>query len=200
MRMVIQRVKHASVTVDGEITGKIGQGFLVLLGIGPDDTEEIVEKMADKMMRLRIFSDENDKINRSLSDVDGELLLVSQFTLYGNCRKGRRPEFLSAARPEIGLTTDIIVGFPGETEDDFARTCKLVERCGFMRLHVFRYSKRPGTPAAIRDDQVDPKVKAARSQTLIELGRRLTLSDMERRLGTIEEVVIERPGIATSES
>ena len=63
MRMVIQRVKHASVTVDGEITGKIGQGFLVLLGIGPDDTEEIVEKMADKMMRLRIFSDENDKIN-----------------------------------------------------------------------------------------------------------------------------------------
>ena len=82
MRMVIQRVKHASVTVDGEITGKIGQGFLVLLGIGPDDTEEIVEKMADKMMRLRIFSDENDKINRSLSDVDGELLLVSQFTLY----------------------------------------------------------------------------------------------------------------------
>ena len=69
-----------------------------------------------------------------------------------------------------------------------------------MRLHVFRYSKRPGTPAASRDDQVDPKVKAARSQTLIELGRRLTLSDMERRLGTIEEVVIERPGIGTSES
>ena len=99
MRMVIQRVKHASVTVDGEITGKIGQGFLVLLGIGPDDTEEIVEKMADKMMRLRIFSDENDKINRSLSDVDGELLLVSQFTLYADCRKGRRPSFVNAAAP-----------------------------------------------------------------------------------------------------
>lgn len=97
MRMVIQRVKHASVTVDGEITGKIGQGFLVLLGIGPDDTEEIVEKMADKMMRLRIFSDENDKINRSLSDVDGELLLVSQFTLYADCRKGNRPSFVHAA-------------------------------------------------------------------------------------------------------
>ena len=95
---------------------------------------------------------------------------------------------------------DVIVGFPGETEDDFARTCKLVERCGFMRLHVFRYSKRPGTPAAIRDDQVDPKIKAARSQILIDLGRRLALSDMERRLGTIEEVVIERPGIGTSES
>lgn len=99
MRMVIQRVKHASVTVDGEITGKIGQGFLVLLGIGPDDTEEIVEKMADKMMRLRIFSDENDKINRSLSDVDGELLLVSQFTLYADCRKGNRPSFVRAAPP-----------------------------------------------------------------------------------------------------
>ena len=99
MRMVIQRVKHASVTVDGKITGKIGQGFLVLLGIGPDDTEEIVEKMADKMMRLRIFSDENDKINRSLSDVDGELLLVSQFTLYADCRKGNRPSFVHAAPP-----------------------------------------------------------------------------------------------------
>lgn len=107
---------------------------------------------------------------------------------------------LHEAVPRIALSTDVIVGFPGETEDDFARTCKLVERCGFMRLHVFRYSKRPGTPAAIRDDQVDPKIKAARSQTLIDLGRRLALSDMERRLGTIEEVVIERPGIGTSES
>lgn len=107
---------------------------------------------------------------------------------------------LHEAVPRIALSTDVIVGFPGETEDDFARTCKLVEHCGFMRLHVFRYSKRPGTPAAIRDDQVDPKIKAARSQTLIDLGRRLALSDMERRLGTIEEVVIERPGIGTSES
>lgn len=107
---------------------------------------------------------------------------------------------LHEAVPRIALSTDVIVGFPGETEDDFARTCKLVERCGFMRLHVFRYSKRPGTPAAIRDDQVDPKIKAARSQILIDLGRHLALSDMERRLGTIEEVVIERPGIGTSES
>ena len=107
---------------------------------------------------------------------------------------------LHEAVPRIALSTDVIVGFPGETEDDFARTCKLVEHCGFMRLHVFRYSKRPGTPAAIRDGQVDPKIKAARSQTLIDLGRRLALSDMERRLGTIEEVVIERPGIGTSES
>ena len=102
MRMVIQRVKHASVTVDGKITGKIGQGFLVLLGIGPDDTEEIAEKMADKMMRLRIFSDENDKINRSLSDVDGELLLVSQFTLYADI-KSRRPGFTKAAPPAVAI-------------------------------------------------------------------------------------------------
>ncbi|MGN1403913.1 MAG: D-aminoacyl-tRNA deacylase [Ruminococcus sp.] len=99
MRMVIQRVKHASVTVDGEITGKIGQGFLVLLGIGPDDNEQIMEKMADKMMRLRIFSDENDKINLSLQDVGGGLLLVSQFTLYADCRKGNRPSFVQAAPP-----------------------------------------------------------------------------------------------------
>lgn len=99
MRMVIQRVKHASVTVDGKITGKIGHGFLVLLGIGADDNENIVEKMADKMMRLRIFSDENDKINLSLRDVGGELLLVSQFTLYADCHKGNRPSFIQAAPP-----------------------------------------------------------------------------------------------------
>ena len=85
--------------MDGEITGKIGQGFLVLLGIGPDDNEQIMEKMADKMMRLRIFSDENDKINLSLQDVGGELLLVSQFTLYADCRKGNRPSFVQAAPP-----------------------------------------------------------------------------------------------------
>ena len=99
MRALIQRVSHASVTVEGECVGKIEKGLLVLLGVGPQDTEEIVEKMADKMMRLRIFSDENDKINRSLSDVDGELLLVSQFTLYADCRKGRRPSFVNAAAP-----------------------------------------------------------------------------------------------------
>ncbi len=100
MRMIIQRVTEASVTVDGVLTGKIGKGFLVLLGIGTTDTKEIVEKMADKMLRLRIFSDENDKINLSLQDVGGELLLVSQFTLYADCHKGNRPSFLQAAPPE----------------------------------------------------------------------------------------------------
>ena len=99
MRLVIQRVTQASVTVSGSVVGAINKGYLVLVGIGQNDTEAIVEKMADKMMRLRIFSDENDKINRSLSDVDGELLLVSQFTLYADCRKGNRPSFVHAAPP-----------------------------------------------------------------------------------------------------
>lgn len=101
MRMVIQRVKSASVAVDGAVSGEIGRGFLVLLGIGPEDTAEVVEKMVDKMLRLRIFSDANDKINLSLEDVGGELLLVSQFTLYADCRKGNRPSFVGAAKPAL---------------------------------------------------------------------------------------------------
>ncbi len=104
MRMVIQRVKHASVTVDGATTGAIQQGFLVLVGIGPADTEAVVQKMVDKMLRLRIFSDENDKINLSLQDVGGALLLVSQFTLYADCRKGNRPSFVQAAPPAQAQT------------------------------------------------------------------------------------------------
>ena len=99
--MVIQRVKSASVAVDGAVSGEIGRGFLVLLGIGPEDTAEVVEKMVDKMLRLRIFSDANDKINLSLEDVGGELLLVSQFTLYADCRKGNRPSFVGAAKPAL---------------------------------------------------------------------------------------------------
>lgn len=100
MRLVIQRVSHASVTVDGNVTGKIGKGFLVLMGAGADDTKEILEKMADKMLRLRIFADENDKTNLSLTDVGGELLVVSQFTLYADCRKGNRPSFIKAGKPD----------------------------------------------------------------------------------------------------
>ena len=101
MRLVIQRVQHAKVTVDGHITGEIGQGYLVLLGVGMDDTKEIAEKMADKMIRLRIFSDEQDKINLSLQDVNGQLLVVSQFTLYADCRKGNRPSFVKAGKPDV---------------------------------------------------------------------------------------------------
>ena len=103
MRAVLTRVKSASVTVDGNVIGKIGQGFLILLGVTHDDTEAQAVKLADKLMGLRIFEDENEKMNRSLEDVGGEVLVVSQFTLYGNCKKGRRPEFLSAARPEVAV-------------------------------------------------------------------------------------------------
>ena len=99
MKMLVQRVKNAKVSVEGKTTGEIEQGFLVLLGIAPEDTQEIMEKMVDKLLRLRIFSDENDKINLSLSDVGGSLLLVSQFTLYADCRRGNRPSFVHAAPP-----------------------------------------------------------------------------------------------------
>ena len=103
MRAVLTRVKHASVTIDGKVHGQIGEGFLILLGITHEDTEAQAVKLADKLTSLRIFEDENEKMNRSLEDVKGELLIVSQFTLYGNCKKGRRPEFLAAARPEIAI-------------------------------------------------------------------------------------------------
>ena len=103
MRAVLTRVKHASVTIDGKVHGQIGEGFLILLGVTHEDTEAQAVKLADKLTGLRIFEDENDKMNRSLEDVKGELLIVSQFTLYGNCKKGRRPEFLAAARPEVAI-------------------------------------------------------------------------------------------------
>ena len=103
MRAVLTRVKSASVTVDGSVIGQIGQGFLILLGVTHEDTEAQAVKLADKLMGLRIFEDENEKMNRSLEDVGGQVLVVSQFTLYGNCKKGRRPEFLAAARPEIAI-------------------------------------------------------------------------------------------------
>ena len=103
MRAVLTRVKHASVTIDGKVHGQIGEGFLILLGITHEDTEAQAVKLADKLTGLRIFEDENGKMNRGLDEVKGELLVVSQFTLYGNCKKGRRPEFLAAARPEVAI-------------------------------------------------------------------------------------------------
>lgn len=103
MRAVLTRVKSASVTVNGSVIGQIGQGFLILLGVTHEDTEAQAVKLADKLMGLRIFEDENGKMNRSLEDVGGQVLVASQFTLYGNCKKGRRPEFLAAARPEIAI-------------------------------------------------------------------------------------------------
>ena len=102
MRAVLTRVKSASVVIDGKVNGQIGQGFLILLGVGPDDTEKECKYLAEKALGLRIFTDENDKMNLGLADVGGEVLVVSQFTLYGNCRKGRRPSFAGAAGPELG--------------------------------------------------------------------------------------------------
>ena len=102
MRAVLTRVKSASVTVDGAVTGKIGRGFLILLGVGPQDTEADCDKLCKKLLSLRIFTDEAGKMNLGLEAVDGSVLVVSQFTLYGNCRKGRRPSFTEAAPPALG--------------------------------------------------------------------------------------------------
>ena len=102
MRAVLTRVKSASVTIDGEVVGKIGQGFLILLGVGPNDTEKECRYLAEKALGLRVFEDENGKMNLGLEAVHGEVMVVSQFTLYGNCRKGRRPSFTDAAGPALG--------------------------------------------------------------------------------------------------
>ena len=102
MRAVLTRVRSASVTIDGNVVGKIGRGFLILLGVGPNDTEKECRYLAEKALSLRIFTDENDKMNLGLEAIGGEVLVVSQFTLFGNCRKGRRPSFNEAAGPELG--------------------------------------------------------------------------------------------------
>ena len=103
MRVVVQRVKHASVTINGTVNGKINNGFLVLLGVQSTDNEQDVDYLVKKVTNLRIFSDENDKMNLSLKDVNGELLVISQFTLYGNCREGNRPSFIEAAKPDVAI-------------------------------------------------------------------------------------------------
>ena len=97
MRVVIQRVLEASVTVEGQRIGAIGKGFLILLGVGKEDTKEIADKYIDKILKMRIFADENGKTNLALCEVQGEVLVVSQFTLYADCRKGNRPDFIHAA-------------------------------------------------------------------------------------------------------
>lgn len=103
MKIVVQRVKNASVCIDGHITGKINEGFLVLLGIESTDTKQDVDYLVHKLVNLRIFSDENDKMNLALKDVNGELLIVSQFTLYADCAHGNRPSFVKAAKPDIAI-------------------------------------------------------------------------------------------------
>jgi len=101
MRFVVQRVAESEVKVDGEVLGKIGKGFMVLIGVSNADTKEIADKMIKKMLGLRIFEDENGKTNLSLETVGGELLLISQFTLYANCKKGNRPSFIEAGAPDM---------------------------------------------------------------------------------------------------
>lgn len=101
MKFVIQRVEHASVTVDNNVIGKINNGFMVLIGVENADTKEIADKMVSKLVNMRIFQDENDKMNLSLNDVNGQLLLISQFTLYANCKKGNRPSFTEAGKPDM---------------------------------------------------------------------------------------------------
>lgn len=101
MKIVLQRVLNASVDVDGSTVGKINKGYVVFFGVGNEDTEEDVKRLVIKMINLRIFSDENDKINLSIKDVNGELLIISQFTLYADCRKGNRPNFINAGKPEL---------------------------------------------------------------------------------------------------
>lgn len=101
MKFVIQRVTEANVKVDGKTIGEIRKGFMVLIGVGQEDTKEIADKMVKKMVGLRIFEDENGKTNLSLADVNGQLLLISQFTLYANCKKGNRPSFIEAGAPDM---------------------------------------------------------------------------------------------------
>ena len=101
MRAVVQRVLEGQVKVSGEVIGEIGKGYVIFLGVADTDTREIADKMAKKILGLRIFDDENDKINLSLNDVDGEILLISQFTLYAQCKKGNRPSFVEAGKPDF---------------------------------------------------------------------------------------------------
>ena len=121
MRAVLTRVTSASVAIDGQTVGSIGRGFLILLGVGPHDTEKECRFLAEKALGLRIFEDENGKMNLGLDAVGGQVLVVSQFTLYGNCRKGRRPSFTDAAGPQLGnelyekfLTVCAELGYPAQ--------------------------------------------------------------------------------------
>ena len=149
MKFVIQVVSHADVVVDGDTTGKIDKGFLVLIGIGANDTKEIADKMIDKMIKLRIFDDENGKTNLALADVDGSLLLVSQFTLYANCKKGNRPSFTEAGAPQMSEELyDYIC-------DECAKRVPTVERGIFgADMHVSLTNEGPFTVILDSDEIV----------------------------------------------
>lgn len=126
MKFIIQRVTMASVEVDGNIVGKINKGFMVLIGVCEDDTKEIADKMVKKMMGLRIFEDNEGKTNLSLETVEGSLLLISQFTLYANCKKGYRPSFIASGSPEHAKELyDYIVKSCKEKAVEFGSACKV---------------------------------------------------------------------------
>ncbi len=129
MKAVIQRVDRASVTVDGNITGKIDKGFLILLGVGQGDTEAEADLLASKITKMRIFSDEAGKINRSLADVGGNILVVSQFTLYANCKKGNRPDFFASAPADVA--NRLYEYFLSVVKKDFPNV-----QCGIFGAHM----------------------------------------------------------------
>ena len=114
MKIVLQRVKEASVTIDGEIHGAIGKGYMILVGFNEEDNHEIIDRLVEKVIHLRVFEDENQKMNRSLLDVEGSILSISQFPLYADCRKGRRPSFVKAGNPQKAE----------EMYEEFIRVCK----------------------------------------------------------------------------
>lgn len=157
MRAVLQRVRSASVSIGGEAVGKIGKGFLVLLGISPEDTEREGDFLLDKLLGLRVFEDENGKMNRSLMDCAGELLVVSQFTLYADCRKGRRPSFTGAARPEtaIPLYERFLAG---------ARAAGVVTECGEFGADMLVSLENDGPVTILLDtDELMPGKRARRT-------------------------------------
>lgn len=144
MRAVVQLVNHASVTVEGEVTGAIKKGFLVFLGVAEGDTEKDLQYIIDKVVGLRVFEDEAGKMNLSVKDVDGAILAVSQFTLYGDCRHGKRPSFTQAARPE----------FANELYEKFVAGCRaagLAVETGRFRTHMLVALENDGPVTILLD-------------------------------------------------
>jgi len=119
MKTILQRVSSASVTVDGRVIGSINQGYVVFLGVGKDDTRDQIDKMVNKIRKLRIFPDENEKINLSIEDINGEILVISQFTLYADCKKGNRPSFTNAGSP--GLAEELYDYFIETSRKNFTK-------------------------------------------------------------------------------
>ena len=210
-----------------QVLAENGVNELVLVGIdlaayhdGAFELSDLIEELEAQtdIARIRISSVEPQSMTpaliRTLANSDGRVCRHLHLCLQSGSTKvlaemnrhytaqgfEKLVDRLRGEVPNIALSTDVIVGFPGETDEDFQESYKLIKRSGFMRLHVFRYSKRPGTPAAARADQVNAQTKAARAKQLIELGDALALEDMQRRLGTTEQTIIERPGLGTSES